>query len=76
MVAVPFCFVCGGTLTGYVAPIEAARKLGVSRGRVGQLMREGQIQTVMTPLGRLVSTRSLGQLMRQRAAKRGEARNG
>ena len=58
---------------GYIAPALAARKLGVSRSRVGQLMREGQIQTVMTPLGRLVSTRSLVQLQRRREVKRGGA---
>lgn len=56
-----------------VTPSEAARRLGVSSARVRQLTRQGKLDVVQTPLGRLIlvgGDRGLDALARQREASR------
>jgi excisionase family DNA binding protein len=43
------------TLKRYVAPSEAARRLGLSGSRVRQLIAEGHLSAVVTPLGRIIA---------------------
>jgi excisionase family DNA binding protein len=41
-------------LKRYVAPSEAARRLGVSGSRVRQLIEAGRLSALVTPLGKIV----------------------
>jgi excisionase family DNA binding protein len=45
-----------GSLThNYMTPSQAATKIGVSYARVHQLLRDGKMPYIATPLGRLIS---------------------
>jgi excisionase family DNA binding protein len=54
----------------YLSPSEAARELGISSERVRQLVREGRLAAVRTPLGRLISPEALAALAEQRRRDR------
>lgn len=52
-----------------LSPAQAARILEVTPLRVRQLMAEGKLNYVRTPIGRLVDPDSLQNLRRERAEK-------
>jgi excisionase family DNA binding protein len=57
----------------YLAPSEAARRLGLSRERVHQLIEEGRLSAVRTPLGRIVPAADVeAEVRRRRALSPGE----
>ncbi len=58
----------------YLAPAEAARVLGVSGARVRQMVAEGKLPALMTPLGRLLPAGAVEDEARRRAEKGGGKR--
>ena len=56
---------------GWLAPVEAGRELGVTSARVRQLVAGGRLEATPTPLGNLISARSVEALRREREAKGG-----
>jgi predicted RNase H-like HicB family nuclease len=58
-------------LMGFVGSTEAAQVLGVSKGRVAQLVASGQLESVGEGTARLVSLRSINQRL---ATRRGAGR--
>jgi hypothetical protein len=50
----------------YVSPSQAGRILGLSPSRVKQLVDDGSIAALSTPLGRLISRESVQALAEQR----------
>lgn len=59
-------------LTQWLTPTGAARRLGVSVARVHQLMAEGKLSCLKTPLGRLVDPKGVDQIARERRQKVGK----
>ncbi len=59
-------------LAQWLTPTGAARRLGVSLARVHQLMDEGRLPCLKTPLGRLVDPKGVDQLARERRQKAGK----
>lgn len=53
----------------YEAPFETGRRLKVGTTRVGQLVAEGRLRAVRTPLGHLIERASVDALLRQRQAQ-------
>jgi excisionase family DNA binding protein len=53
-------------LDRWLSPSEAARELGVSAGRVRQMVEEGKIPAIRTALGRLVDGDAVTSLARER----------
>jgi hypothetical protein len=54
--------------TKWLTPAQAARALGVTPLRVRQLMQQGKLDHVWTPLGRLVDPDSVAERARERLA--------
>ena len=52
----------------WMTPSQAANRLGLSGIRVRQLLSEGRIKHIRTPLGRLVSPSDVERLRAERAA--------
>jgi hypothetical protein len=50
----------------YVTPAQAARELGLTPSRVRQLADRGDLQVERTPLGRLISKRSVAVFIAKR----------
>jgi excisionase family DNA binding protein len=57
----------------YLTPAEAGRALGLTSMRVRQLVAEGRLAAIRTPLGRLIERQSVEALRRKRAAGRAGA---
>ena len=53
-------------LEAALSPAQAARLVGVTPQRLRQLMGEGKLQYVMTPLGRLLDRREVDALVEKR----------
>jgi predicted site-specific integrase-resolvase len=64
--------VAGLSVKDFVAPSEAGRRLGVSAQRVRQLIDEGRLTAVVTPLGRIVPVADV----EAEAKRRGQPRQG
>jgi hypothetical protein len=60
-------------LTNTVAPSVAARELNLSVSRVRQLMDDGRLGSLRTPLGRLVVKSSLDALVAERRRSEAQA---
>ena len=60
----------------WLSPGQAARLLGLSVQRVGQLIAAGKLPATATPLGRLLDVRDVQALAAERAARKGGARAG
>lgn len=56
----------------YLTPAQTAHVLGVTTPRVRQLVLEGTLPALMTPLGRLFDVQDVDALVRERAARRAE----
>ncbi len=52
-----------------MTPAQAARRLGLSADRVRQMVAEGKLPAVVTPLGRLLPASAVDALAAERAAK-------
>ena len=50
----------------YIAPSEAARRLGISRQRVAQLTQSGRLPYVLTSLGPLIDPDAVARLAQRR----------
>lgn len=62
------------TLGGdYVAPSEAARRLGRSASRIRQLITEGKLAAVQTPLGKIIPVAAVEAEARRRRGGGGDA---
>ena len=60
----------------YLAPSEAARRVGVSEARIRQLADAGRLAGLRTPLGRLLLAEAVEAFARERAARRHGVREG
>jgi hypothetical protein len=60
----------------WVGPAEAARRLGLSGSRVRQLIGEGRLAAVVTPLGRIVPVEAVEAEARRRRGVGGESESG
>jgi len=54
----------------WLSPAQASRLLGVTPQRIGQLLAEGKLQAVKTPLGHLVEVASVERLLAERRQAR------
>ena len=45
-------------IAGWLSPVQAGARLGLTPQRVVQLARAGEIEHVVTPLGRLAAARA------------------
>ncbi|TAK32623.1 MAG: DNA-binding protein [Chloroflexota bacterium] len=54
------------TQIAWLTPAQAGTWLGVSAQRIRQLLDEGRLQGIRTPLGRLIDPESVETLARQR----------
>jgi predicted site-specific integrase-resolvase len=57
-------------LSTWLSPLQAARRLHLSPERVRQLLKEGRLAHVVTPLGRLISPESVDALAETRRRRR------
>ncbi len=66
-------------MTGWLSPAEAARRLGVTGTRIRQMMQEGKLEFLQTPIGRIVSAASVDRLcqryMTRCTSRRGKTTN-
>ena len=62
-------------LTGFVAPSEAARRLGVSVEQVRVWMKSQRIQSVRTPLGRIIPVQEVERVAAERATAKKRREN-
>jgi hypothetical protein len=53
-------------IAGWLSPVQAGRRLGVTPQRVVQLARAGELEHVLTPLGRLLDPRAVECLASER----------
>jgi len=54
----------------FLTPSQAARRLDVTPSRVRQLLVDGSLPYVATPLGRLVEAKGVDKLVAERARRR------
>lgn len=54
---------------------QAAEALGVGPGRIGQLIREGRLPYVQTPLGKLIDEGAVAEMRREREEARRQQTN-
>jgi predicted site-specific integrase-resolvase len=57
-------------LSGWLSPKGAADRLGVTPQRVVQLARAGEIENILTPLGRLIDPEAVERLAAERETRR------
>jgi len=57
-------------LKGFLTPTQVARALSLSGQRVHQLIAEGKLACLVTPLGRLFDVREVERLRREREQKK------
>ena len=55
----------------WLAPHQAGRRLNVGTTRVGQLVTEGQLRAMQTPLGKLIDAKSVEALQQARQTRKG-----
>jgi hypothetical protein len=58
----------------WLSPSQAARRLDRSVSRVRQMVVEGQLAYVRTPLGKLIAASDVDRLAAERATRKGPAR--
>lgn len=56
-----------------LSPTQAANQLGVSSARIRQMVSEGKLPAVMTPLGRLIPADAVEAMRREREAAKSVA---
>ena len=58
-------------IAGWLSPSQAGRRLGVTPQRIVQLARAGEVEHVLTPLGRLLDPADVERLAEERRQRRG-----
>ena len=58
-------------IAGWLSPVQAGRRLGVTPQRIVQLARAGEVEHVLTPLGRLLDPADVERLAEERRQRRG-----
>jgi excisionase family DNA binding protein len=56
-------------MTNYLAPSQAARLLGISAERIRQLVKEGRLDALPSPLGNLIQRESALEYLRTRSTR-------
>ena len=57
-------------IAGWLSPVQAGRRLGVTPQRIVQLARAGEVEHVLTPLGRLLDPADVERLAAERERRR------